>query len=417
MPRLWLANAEEVLPEADPFYDEFVRTRTMRMFPRFLLALERGDFLVAPLPIPRDYTGYVARLLDLGDPGRLTLEVRARTSPYSLVEGLLADPGALAEIRERTTQGTWVVEPFVESPRVLRLAEETGIPAGRSRADLVRSGRIGELNDKAWFKAFAASQGLPTVSGEVAFSREQLQEAIVRMSPRYPDLMLRKGVFAGGAGNTHGKGPELLGRVATWYAGGSVLVEPFLDIASVAGSLAWLGASGVRFLGIDLQVIREGSWSGFDYPHPAGAGADRIREGTLSLAEELHQQGARGYLNLDWAFLQGSPEAPLLLECNFRHNGFGYVTELAEKYFGPSWERLVIASREGLPTSSRSAAELLERLSGLCLEGHPVLLSAPGGACGAVLTSPPEAGSFSVAVFGEDAGWVKRALERVEEAA
>lgn len=417
MPRLWLANAEEVLPEADPFYDEFVRTRTMRMFPRFLLALERGDFLVAPLPIPRDYTGYVARLLDLGDPGRLTLEVRARTSPYSLVEGLLADPGALAEIRERTTQGTWVVEPFVESPRVLRLAEETGIPAGRSRADLVRSGRIGELNDKAWFKAFAASQGLPTVSGEVAFSREQLQEAIVRMSPRYPDLMLRKGVFAGGAGNTHGKGPELLGRVATWYAGGSVLVEPFLDMASVAGSLAWLGASGVRFLGIDLQVIREGSWSGFDYPHPAGAGADRIREGTLSLAEELHQQGARGYLNLDWAFLQGSPEAPLLLECNFRHNGFGYVTELAEKYFGPSWERLVIASREGLPTSSRSAAELLERLSGLCLEGHPVLLSAPGGACGAVLTSPPEAGSFSVAVFGEDAGWVKRALERVEEAA
>ena len=333
------------------------------------------------------------------------------------MEGLLADPGALAEIRERTTQGTWVVEPFVESPRVLRLAEETGIPAGRSRADLVRSGRIGELNDKAWFKAFAASQGLPTVSGEVAFSREQLQEAIVRMSPRYPDLMLRKGVFAGGAGNTHGKGPELLGRVATWYAGGSVLVEPFLDMASVAGSLAWLGASGVRFLGIDLQVIREGSWSGFDYPHPAGAGADRIREGTLSLAEELHQQGARGYLNLDWAFLQGSPEAPLLLECNFRHNGFGYVTELAEKYFGPSWERLVIASREGLPTSSRSAAELLERLSGLCLEGHPVLLSAPGGACGAVLTSPPEAGSFSVAVFGEDAGWVKRALERVEEAA
>ena len=68
MPRLWLANAEEVLPEADPFYDEFVRTRTMRMFPRFLLALERGDFLVAPLPIPRDYRG-VARLLDLGTPG------------------------------------------------------------------------------------------------------------------------------------------------------------------------------------------------------------------------------------------------------------------------------------------------------------------------------------------------------------
>jgi hypothetical protein len=417
MPRLWLANAEEVLPEADPFYDEFVRTRTMRMFPRFLLALQPGDCLLASLPIPRDYAEYVAGLLDLGDPGRLSLEVCGRAVPYSLVEGLLADPEALAGIRERTAQGAWVLEPFVESPRVLRLAEETGIPTNRSTVELVRSGRIGELNDKAWFKGFAASRGIPTVPGEVAFSHDQLREAIARMSPRHPDLMLRKGVFAGGAGNTHGTAPELLGRVPTWYAGGSVLVEPFLDIASVAGSLAWLGASGVRFLGIDLQVIRDGSWSGFDYPHPAGAGADRIREGTLSLAEELHHQGARGYLNLDWAFLQGSPEAPLLLECNFRHNGFGYVTELAEKYFGPSWERLVIASREGLPTSSTSAADLLERLSGLCLEGHPVLLSAPGGACGAVLTAPPEAGAFSVAVFGEDACWVKRALERVEEAA
>mgnify|MGYP000856165438 CR=1 FL=1 len=417
MPRLWLANAEEVLPEADPFYDEFVRTRTMRMFPRFLLALDPGDLLVAPLPIPRDYTEYVARLLGLGDPGRLALEVRGRTAPYSLVEALLADPEALAEVRERTVQGGWVLEPFVESPRVLRLGEETGIPAGRSAVELVRSGRIGELNDKAWFKAFAASLGLPTVSGEVAFSREQLQEAILRMSPLHPDLMLRKGIFAGGAGNTHGSALELLGRVPTWYAGGSVLVEPFLDISSVAGSLAWLGPTTVRFMGIDLQVIRDGSWSGFDYPHPAGIGADRIREGTVSLAEELHQQGARGYLNLDWAILRDSPEAPLLLECNFRHNGFGYVTELAEKYFGPTWESLVIASREGLPTRSRSAAELLKRLSDLRLEGHPVLLSAPGGARGAVLTSPPEAGAFSVAVFAEDACWVERALERVEEAA
>ena len=230
-------------------------------------------------------------------------------------------------------------------------------------------------------------------------------------------MMLRKVSYAGGAGNIHGSGPALLKRIPTWYREGTVLVEPFLEIDAVAGSLAWIGPTGVRFVGIDLQLMRQGGFCGFDFPYPEGPGATRVRQATLKVAEEIRRDGVRGYLNLDWAFPSEAPESPLVLECNFRHNGFAYVTEFASRYFGPGWEGMAIHSREGLPTSAGSTRELLARLSGLEVEGEPVLLEAPGRSWGAAVTSPPEGGSFSVAVFDVERRRARQALALVEEAA
>jgi len=185
----------------------------------------------------------------------------------------------------------------------------------------------------------------------------------------------------------------------------------------VAGSLASVGPDGLQFLGIDLQVIRDGGWAGFDYPYPEGPGATRVRDWTMRIAEAVRDSGARGYLNLDWAFLVDSPGAPVVLECNFRHNGLAYVTEFAGTYFGRGWEAMAICSREGLPTSAGSTEELLSRLAGLRLDGQPLLIQAPGAARGAVLTAPPDGGVFSVAVFAEEAVFARRALEMVEEVA
>lgn len=417
MPRLWVANAEEALPGDDLFYEQFFAAKTMRMFPRFLLCLKPGDCLVVPAPIPEDFANYIARLLRLGDPEGLLLRVKTLSSPYTLVESILQDEQVVDAIRERCGQGDWVMEPFIETPRIMRLANVSGIPTSKTSPLLVWFGLVGRLNDKGAFKKFASALGVRTVPGLEVDCARDLERAIQRMAVGRRELMLRKVSYAGGAGNMHGSPSELLARLPDWYNGGRILVEPFLDIASVAGSLASIGPDSLQFLGIDLQVIRDGGWAGFDFPYPAGPGASLVRDWTMRIAEAVRDAGARGYLNLDWAFLQGSPGSPVVLECNFRHNGLAYVTEFAGTYFGKGWDRLAICSREGLPTSAQSTEELLARLSGLRLDGQPVLIQAPGAARGAVLTAPPEGGAYSVAVFAEDGDLAARALALVEEVA
>ncbi len=417
MPRLWVANAEEALPGDDLLYEQFFAAKTMRMFPRFLLCLRPGDCLVAPAPIPDDFAAYVAGLLRLGDPSRLLLRVGTLSHPYTLVESILQDEPALEALRERCREGSWVLEPFIETPRIMRLAIESGVPTSKTSPLLVWGGLVGRLNDKGAFKKLASALGVRTVPGLEAETVADLEDALARMAVGRQRLMLRKVSYAGGAGNIQGSPEELLARLPDWYNGGKVLVEPFLDIASVAGSLASVGPEGLQFLGIDLQVIRDGGWAGFDFPYPDGPGARRVRDWTMRIAEAVRDSGARGYLNLDWAFLVDSPGSPVVLECNFRHNGLAYVTEFACNYFGEGWERLAICSREGLPTSARSTGELLARLSGLVLDGQPVLIQAPGASRGAVLTAPPDGGAFSVAVFAEEGDRARRILERVEQVA
>lgn len=417
MPRLWVANAEEALPEDDILYAKYFATKTMRIFPRFLLCLKPGDCLVVPTPVQPDFTAYVCGLLRLGPPERATLLLRKLAKPYTMVDSILGDPAALKAIRARTAGKGWTIEPFIETPRIVRLARETGIPTDMTHPELVWNGMISVLNDKASFKKLAGTLNIPTVPGCEADSMPALEKAIKLMSMAYPRLMLRKVKYAGGAGNKPGTGQELLGLIPEWYNGGKILIEPFLDIASVAGSLAYLGQDGAKFIGIDKQVIRDGGWSGFDFPYPPGPGAERIRHYTERLADAVQASGARGYLNLDWAFKAGSPESPLALECNFRSNGFAYITEFAEKYFGEGWEAMQIACRESVQTGAADTAELLKRLSALKARGRPLLISQPGAREGAVVTAPPFSRSFSIAVFSKDKGYTAEALRMIEEAA
>lgn len=417
MPRLWVANAEEALPEDDLLYAKYFATKTMRIFPRFLLCLRPGDCLVTPAPVPADFAAYVSRLLRLGPPEKISLTLKRLSKPYSMTDSILEDPGALRDIRARTSGGGWTMEPFIETPRVMRLARELGIPTDLTHPELVWNGVISDLNDKAAFKGLAGSLDIPAVPGCEADSMPALEKAVKLMGGAYPRLMLRKVKYAGGAGNRAGTAAELLRCIRDWYNGGKILIEPFLDIEAVAGSLAYLGPDGPKFIGIDRQVIKDGGWSGFDFPYPAGQGARRIKRHTERLARKVYASGARGYLNLDWAFKAGSPESPLALECNFRSNGFAYITEFAAKYFGGGWEKMHISCRESVKTSAADAAGLLRRLAGLKCGGGKLLIDGPGRAEGAVVTAPPFAGSFSAAVFSSDKDYTEKALRLIEEAA
>lgn len=383
MPSLFLANAEEVLPDTDPGYADFVATKTMRMFPRFLLGLRPGDCLVTPVLPPEDFRRYVADLLQM--PPSEVVHVPEHSRPYSLVESLRMSPGLLGDRRG------WRLEPFVQTARSAALAAELGLDTDPTPVGLSR-----HLNDKASFQESASGMGLEVVPGRTVHDRPELERAL-RQAPPERRCMLRKACAAGGAGNLHGTPAELLARLDGWYGGGPVRVEPFLDFAAVAGSLMYLEPDGPRFVGVDLQVIRDGAWCGFDYPFPRHS--TPLLVGMSRLAYATWHAGGRGWMNLDWGFPAGEPDRPLLLECNFRHNGFGYVMDLGRRLFGDA--PMALCSREGLPTTARGTDDLLSR--GLPRE--------------AVVTLPPQDGAFSVAVFAADPEEAAAILHRVQQVA
>lgn len=459
MPKLWVANAEEAFPEDDKYFRHNFATKTTRVFPRFLSCLSPGDCLVVPVELPSDYVEYMGRVLQLGDRRDYLLRVNLASSCF-LVDSILEDSEALATLQRRFAGREWCLEPYLNSARVVELGKRLGVQVTGTLAHLVNEGLIEDLNDKAYFKLLAQQCGVRCVAGLTVSNATDLASAIRKLGRHSPEIMLRKVKYAGGAGNTHGNVDELLARIPQWYQSGTVLVEPFLSIDSVAGSLVRIdGDGGLAFLGIDRQVFAHGGWCGFDYPfhvnvvasgagavrwglQPRGtysfwsdtdygrqlelgqerdvaeelrtrAGGEAIREKALALARLIASTGAQGQVNIDWAFEKGSCE-PIALECNFRHNGLGYVIAFAQRYFAQDWVNMSMRCREAVPTRWKTTGELLEAMRGVKIDGQPVLIDRPGARCGAVVTCPPQEGTFALVVFAKSGEYIDRVIDQLE---
>jgi hypothetical protein len=140
MPKLWLPNVEEVLPENDVNYSPVFVPKTLELLPRFLLCLEHGDAIITPKTIDHEFTAYIAGLSRLGSPSNWLMETSAKSHPYSLVETVLSDRTLMARLRAIGAKGGWTIEPFIESPRAVRLSRETGIPTDKTHPSLQKPG-------------------------------------------------------------------------------------------------------------------------------------------------------------------------------------------------------------------------------------------------------------------------------------
>lgn len=425
MPRLWLANAEEALPDGDSFFAEFFAEKTMKMFPRFLVSLQPGDCLVIPDRLSEKYVHYINDILQLGDPAQRVLSVQLDRSCF-LVESVLNDSLARQIIAEKFSGPEWSIEPYISTERAVKLSRVLNLPLRGTAREVVLSGYVEQLNNKAYFKSWASELGIPVIPGREAHNFGTLRQAIELIDSTLPrpgqdEIMLRKVKFAGGAGNYHGKKAKLLSVIKKWYSGGHILVEPFLKLGRVCGSLAEMTDEGVTWLGQDVQFFRDGSWHGFDSPFEANSpdeaqGAQLIKEGTLKLAESAWQRGARGQINFDWAFRLNpdkSGQGVVAVECNFRQNGFGYIIDLARKYFPDNWRELYICSREEVATSVVTGRFLHEILSFLTYEGEPILIEQPGARRGAVVTVPPIRGGFSLCIFGDSRKYTEEVYDMI----
>ncbi|MCR4783133.1 MAG: hypothetical protein K6A35_01260 [bacterium] len=427
MPRLFIPNAEEALPYADASFRDFFEAKTLKMFPRFLGSLKTGDILLSPLTIETAFADYICRLLNLGRPSEVIINFELASS-YLVGESISQDAQARQEIARRCSNSTrYELEPYMQTEAVHCLGRELALPVRGTSSELVNQGLIEAINDKSFCKGLGLGCQCRVVSGLQADSLPDLKRSIAQLSrhlstDQHDLIMLRKVKYAGGAGNLVGTAEELQQKVSTWYNVGRVLVEPFMPFARICGSLSVLEESGPHFIGLDSQVFNEDGWCGFDYPAhfelKKQAVLSKLEGVTKRLEHALFQAGARGLLNIDWGLVQEEDGLlePVLLECNFRHNGFSYVVDIAKKLFGSRWRDMYIRSREAVPTSCANAQAVLQALAPLTFEGEPILLRQAGSERGLVVTSPPAHGGAALAVFGDTTEYADSILEMAKRA-
>ena len=225
-------------------------------------------------------------------------------------------------------------------------------------------------------------------------------------------IILRKTSYVGGMGNLAGGRRELTRGVRSWYRSGQVLVEHRLRLEETAGSLVTTSGKGMRFKGVDVQRVEGGRWTGFSYPHPDKGLTRKIRGMSLRIAALLRRMNARGEVNVDWGIVRDARgrKRPVALECNFRHNGFGYLMRFAEDYFGRRAWGLHVRYLENLRMrrSIRGFADLERALGKVRLARKRVLIDRPGLRRGAAIMLPPKPGRCALALFGESAAYVER---------
>ncbi len=425
MPKLFLPNAENVIPSSEGGFTDFFQHKTLKVFPRFLCSLNPGDVLVTPTQIEPSFQRYICSLLNLGSPEQTVINVKMAESCL-LTDAIRADNIARQAIKERCQGEGWFVEPYIQTEPIMELSRQLELPVKGTDPKYLALGLIDNLNSKDFCKALAIGAGCQVPPGMCADSLTALENTIDTVSAQLseqngqnqPRLMLRKIQSAGGAGNLAGTAAELKAAISDWYGGSRVLVEHFINFETVCGSLNLIDDQGCHFVGLDSQVFdNRGGWCGFDYPaNVVGPEADEALSKLLAdidrLGRSVYLAGARGYLNMDWGLTrnaQGRLE-PVFLECNFRHNGFGYVIDVARHFFGAHWSSLHISSRESLPTTAANTDELLTKLSSLTYEGEPLLLHKTKGRRGLVITSPPTHGTVALAALGESEEYVESAL-------
>ncbi|HNV71735.1 MAG TPA: hypothetical protein PKO06_18665, partial [Candidatus Ozemobacteraceae bacterium] len=100
MPKIWLANVEEVFLPRHPDDDWTLIPKTDAMAPRFLFYAEPGDVMLLSCEVPRSFVRYVAQMNGFHHEPLRVMAPACPVSPYSLVESVLDDHQLMDALRK-----------------------------------------------------------------------------------------------------------------------------------------------------------------------------------------------------------------------------------------------------------------------------------------------------------------------------
>lgn len=421
MPKILIPNIEEAFFHNSPNnkLPEGLLAKLSVLYARFLLCAESGDYIVVPDSIDNDFIDYLGELRGGG-----YIKTKIINAGFRLENGQLAETAAntpeIIETLKRLNSGNdthqkaadnsniesktnsapehnlkntgnselssnLVLEPFIASENIVKISEKTAIPVARLKNSVITKGTVNNFNNKIFIKNAAVKLGIAVIKGITTSGIDNIKNAAVNIARETNSgVMIKKPDFASGLGNLGGSLEYVLSNLDSFYDGGEVIVEQFIEFKKIIGALVNISKPGFEFAGLDEQIFTEGCWCGFSYPAklpPQLFGG--IKNDCLKLGKFCHNSGLRGELNIDFVIAEVNGKlCHMLLETNFRHNGFGLILKYAANYFGTYKKCVSYIENFRIPAGVNTFIELKKAM-------NKFLIAAPGQDQGVIIAAPP----------------------------
>ncbi|MFA6584758.1 MAG: hypothetical protein WCS77_10715 [Elusimicrobiaceae bacterium] len=348
MRRVWLINLEDTIgPEhAGHILDSYLL--------RYLPLVRGGDCFITPHKLNPDFVNYIRRIRNLPEPETWLTVLDSVSELYSLCASVRKNENVLKHLRRLGATGEYALHPFIQTAGALQLAQDCGLHWTGTAPGAVKNGYPLLLNDKAHFKEVSKTLGINAIPGFIENTPDGIKKSAHELAGgTNRQIIIKKAFSGGGYGNYAGTLDHVLSYAAQWHKGETVLVEPYEDFATVCGTLAEITEDGCFFLGTDKQLIHNAAWRGCEYPFGNKALNSELKELSLRYARHFRENGARGYVNLDWGIKKN--REIMAIECNFRLNGFSHIIEIAKSCFGFSRGKTKIKFLSAFPANGRTS--------------------------------------------------------------
>lgn len=414
MHKVWVINLEEAVGKT------VSKDLLLQVCCRYLWCVNRGDYFISTIPIPKEYLDYLCPLKNLPVDDSWIIKIPDLADYDFTAAAILHCSAAFEQLLLLAKTGKYKIEPYIETQRMVELAEKTGLPIGFTDKKLVRSGIVNQLNNKIYFKAISSELGIKTIPGVVAANLDEIQEAVSRIcSQGNGKAIIKASNSCGGCGNLSGSVDYISSRVINWYNGNEVLVEPVLNFVETVGSLAVITEHSIDYQGIDYQLIDDFCWVGCYYPYDASRFSGTIQTYTMRYAEKIQAMGGRGWLNLDWGIECGKDgEYKLVaIEANVRHNGFKYILDVAGEIFQQKRQQAYIKYYMDYQVSGKfkTFPALLEKTRTIRLNGESLLATKAGTNGGMLYLSSLQQNKTAVIIVGNSLDYIMQAEKVIEE--
>jgi hypothetical protein len=335
--RLWIMNMEHAL---DNYLDA---SRVLEKgFMRYTMLVEQGDLFVTLPNTNRDFLEYVSCIKKLGKVEDWAIQLNELSNPCDIVDSIMRDSLVVSILKKIAQNDDYFIEPYIASSKLKVLSDFLGIPLAGHVCSAFKDENYIKLNDKKFFKDLSKKLDIDTTKYFFASNKEELTLLIKKISSEYSKLIIKKTFSAGGFGNLIGSPFELISLLETWgEKEGCFLVEPFLNMQDVLGSLLFVSKNNYEFMFLDKQIFKDHIWSGCSYPYANKDICNEIEKYNAIYAKYMLDQGLEGYINIDWGLIREDGVNKIYaLEANYRYNGFLFVLDVAKNVFGLDYQKV-----------------------------------------------------------------------------